>query len=223
MHDLDLPRVAMYSTWGNTQDVGWVRYAFDKFEVPYDLIYKERVREGNLQERLRRDRHPEPGRGSGQAAGVRHRVARQADRLQEERAVQEPRDVRRVRRHHRRHGPRRASPSSTSSSNAGGVLITLGRGELLPRRVRPHAEGRRRADHRRSSTRPAPIVDAEILQPEQPDLLRLRQEDDAGALRQRSAADRADRREPVRRSAGDAAADAAGRADALSRAATITC
>jgi hypothetical protein len=48
MHDLDLPRVAMFSTWGSTQDVGWVRYAFDKFEVPYDLIYKERVREGGL-------------------------------------------------------------------------------------------------------------------------------------------------------------------------------
>jgi len=48
MHDLDLPRVAMYSTWGNTQDVGWVRYAFDKFEVPFELIYKERVRQGDL-------------------------------------------------------------------------------------------------------------------------------------------------------------------------------
>jgi hypothetical protein len=48
MHDLDLPRVAVYSTWSSTQDVGWVRYAFDKFEVPYDLIYKERVRRGDL-------------------------------------------------------------------------------------------------------------------------------------------------------------------------------
>jgi hypothetical protein len=48
MHDLDLPRVAIYSIWGNTQEIGWVRYAFDKFEVPYDLIFKERVRQGNL-------------------------------------------------------------------------------------------------------------------------------------------------------------------------------
>ncbi|HZR23646.1 MAG TPA: M14 family zinc carboxypeptidase [Vicinamibacterales bacterium] len=47
-HELDLPKLAIYSTWGNTQDVGWVRYAFDKFEVPFDLIYKERVRQGNL-------------------------------------------------------------------------------------------------------------------------------------------------------------------------------
>src|SRR5262249_14119455 len=48
MHDLDLPRVAVFSTWSSTQDVGWVRYAFDHFELPYDLIYKERVRQGNL-------------------------------------------------------------------------------------------------------------------------------------------------------------------------------
>ena len=44
LHDLDLPRLAVYSIWGNTQEVGWVRYAFDKFEVPYDLIFKERVK-----------------------------------------------------------------------------------------------------------------------------------------------------------------------------------
>jgi hypothetical protein len=48
MHVSDLPRLAVYSTWGSTQDVGWVRYAFDHFEVRYDLIYKERVRQGDL-------------------------------------------------------------------------------------------------------------------------------------------------------------------------------
>jgi hypothetical protein len=45
-----VPRLAMYSTWGSTQDVGWVRYAFDHFEVAYDLIYKERVRQGALRD-----------------------------------------------------------------------------------------------------------------------------------------------------------------------------
>jgi hypothetical protein len=45
-----LPRLAMYTTWGNTQDVGWVRYAFDHFELAYDLIYKERVRKGSLRD-----------------------------------------------------------------------------------------------------------------------------------------------------------------------------
>ncbi len=48
MHDADLPRLAVFSTWGSTQDVGWVRYAFDHFEVPYDLIFKERVKQGDL-------------------------------------------------------------------------------------------------------------------------------------------------------------------------------
>ncbi len=48
MHDVDVPRLAVYSTWGNTQEVGWVRHAFDQFEVRFDLIYKERVKQGNL-------------------------------------------------------------------------------------------------------------------------------------------------------------------------------
>jgi hypothetical protein len=50
MHDLDLPRLAVFSTWGSTQDVGWVRYAFDTFELTYDLIYKERIRQGHLKD-----------------------------------------------------------------------------------------------------------------------------------------------------------------------------
>ena len=48
MHDADLPRVAIYSSWTGTQEIGWVRFTFDKFGVPFDLIYKERVRRGNL-------------------------------------------------------------------------------------------------------------------------------------------------------------------------------
>ncbi len=46
--DVDLPRVALYSTWMNTEKVGWVRLAFDRFEVPYDLIYKDQARQGHL-------------------------------------------------------------------------------------------------------------------------------------------------------------------------------
>jgi hypothetical protein len=45
-----LPRLAVFTTWGSTQDVGWVRYAFDHFEFAYDLIYKERVRKGALRD-----------------------------------------------------------------------------------------------------------------------------------------------------------------------------
>ena len=47
-HDAGLPRVAIFSTWTGTQDVGWVRFTFDQYKVPYDLILKERVLQGNL-------------------------------------------------------------------------------------------------------------------------------------------------------------------------------
>jgi hypothetical protein len=48
MHDADAPRIAMYTSWSGTQEIGWVRFTFDKFGVPYDLIYKERIKKGNL-------------------------------------------------------------------------------------------------------------------------------------------------------------------------------
>jgi hypothetical protein len=48
MHEADLPRVAIYSGWSGTQEIGWVRYTFDRFGIPFELIYKERVRKGNL-------------------------------------------------------------------------------------------------------------------------------------------------------------------------------
>jgi hypothetical protein len=47
-HEVDLPRLAIFSTWGNTQEVGWVRHAFDYYGIPFTLIYKEQVRAGNL-------------------------------------------------------------------------------------------------------------------------------------------------------------------------------
>jgi hypothetical protein len=48
MHKAALPRIAMFSTWAGTQDVGWVRYAFDQYKIPYDLLFKEQVLAGNL-------------------------------------------------------------------------------------------------------------------------------------------------------------------------------
>ena len=44
--DVDLPRIALYTTWANTEKVGWVRLAFDRFEIPFDLIHKDHVRAG---------------------------------------------------------------------------------------------------------------------------------------------------------------------------------
>jgi hypothetical protein len=51
MHKAGLPRVAVFSTWAGTQDVGWVRFAFDQYKVPYDLIFKEQVLTGDLHSR----------------------------------------------------------------------------------------------------------------------------------------------------------------------------
>jgi len=44
--NLDVPRVAMYTTWSSTEKPGWVRLAFDRFEIPYDLIHKDHVQAG---------------------------------------------------------------------------------------------------------------------------------------------------------------------------------
>jgi len=47
-HDAPAPRIAIYSQWTSTQDLGWYRLAFDRLGIPYDLIYKEQVRKGDL-------------------------------------------------------------------------------------------------------------------------------------------------------------------------------
>ncbi len=47
-HDASAPRIAIYSQWTSTQDLGWYRLSFDRFGIPYDLIYKEQVRKGDL-------------------------------------------------------------------------------------------------------------------------------------------------------------------------------
>ncbi len=44
--DVDLPRLAIYTTWSNTEKVGWVRLAFDRWEIPFDLIHKDHVQAG---------------------------------------------------------------------------------------------------------------------------------------------------------------------------------
>ncbi|NIM20608.1 MAG: hypothetical protein GTO51_10330 [Candidatus Latescibacteria bacterium] len=48
MHSLDIPRIAVFHTWTYTQDSGWVRYTLDRAGIPYTLIDKDDLREGNL-------------------------------------------------------------------------------------------------------------------------------------------------------------------------------
>jgi hypothetical protein len=64
MHEAALPRVAVYSTWGSTQNVGWVRYAFDQYETPYDLIFKDELKKGGLRARYDVILIPSQGRSS---------------------------------------------------------------------------------------------------------------------------------------------------------------
>jgi len=47
-HDLDIPRIAIFHTWMSTQDDGWVRFAFDQLGIPFAMINKDHLRQGNL-------------------------------------------------------------------------------------------------------------------------------------------------------------------------------
>jgi hypothetical protein len=49
-HALDLPRVAIYHSWYDTQDEGWARYTFEMLGVPYTSIDKDALRRGALRE-----------------------------------------------------------------------------------------------------------------------------------------------------------------------------
>ncbi len=48
MHSLDIPRIALFHTWTYTQDSGWLRFTFDTSGIPYTLIDKDDLREGDL-------------------------------------------------------------------------------------------------------------------------------------------------------------------------------
>lgn len=47
-HAVQLPRVAIYHTWFNTQDEGWSRYTFEQRGIPYTSIDKDDLKAGNL-------------------------------------------------------------------------------------------------------------------------------------------------------------------------------
>jgi hypothetical protein len=44
-HELDLPRIALVHSWVNTQNEGWVRYAFDRFAIPYTYLSTQHLRD----------------------------------------------------------------------------------------------------------------------------------------------------------------------------------
>ncbi|HSN88055.1 MAG TPA: M14 family zinc carboxypeptidase, partial [Thermoanaerobaculia bacterium] len=51
-HVADLPRLALFHTWTDTQDAGWARYTLDREGIPYTLINDGDVKRGNLSGRF---------------------------------------------------------------------------------------------------------------------------------------------------------------------------
>ena len=43
-----MPRIGIYSPWSGSMDEGWMRYAFDSFEIPFISVKNEQLRAGRL-------------------------------------------------------------------------------------------------------------------------------------------------------------------------------
>lgn len=165
LHEVDLPRLAVYTTWGNTQEVGWVRHALDQFEVKYDLIYKERVKQGNLREAYDVILVPNQGRsGKGLVFDI--------DPKRKPLAYTKSSEF-------KSHGVYGESEDITGGMglqgamefekflNSGGLLVTLGQASFFP----PEYGLTRTIEAGRPSPAfyaPGPIVEAEILKPTHP-------------------------------------------------------
>ena len=165
MHELDIPRLAVYSTWGNTQEVGWVRYALDKFEVPFDLIYKERVKKGDLRAAYDVIVVPNQGRGGkGLVYDIEPKSKPMAytktDRFKSLGMYGESEDI--------TGGMGIAGVAEFEKFiEAGGLLVTLGSASFFP----PEFGLTRTIDAGRTSPQfygPGPIIEAEILQSSHP-------------------------------------------------------
>lgn len=52
MIDVDLPKIALFHTWRYTQDSGWARYTLEQLGIPYKLINKDHIRQGELLQRF---------------------------------------------------------------------------------------------------------------------------------------------------------------------------
>jgi hypothetical protein len=47
-HELDAPRIALVHSWLNTQNEGWVRYAFDVLRIPYTYLSVQQLKNREL-------------------------------------------------------------------------------------------------------------------------------------------------------------------------------
>jgi Zinc carboxypeptidase len=164
--DVDLPRIALYSTWAWTQDVGWVRLAFDRFEVPYDLIYKDQAKAGRLRDKYDVIVVPHHGRRGGkelvyeQPTTGRPLAYRKNEKFKTFGMYGETDDVR---------GGMGLDGAAEFQKfvDAGGVLLTFGTSTFFP----PEFGIVRSVDAQRTQTpfyAPGPILQSEILQPAHP-------------------------------------------------------
>ena len=51
-HELDVPRIALVHSWLNTQNEGWVRYAFDVLGIPYSYFSVQQLKDRDLLKRF---------------------------------------------------------------------------------------------------------------------------------------------------------------------------
>jgi len=164
-HEAALPRLAVYSTWGSTQNVGWVRYAFDQFETPYDLIFKDEVKKGGL--RAKYDVIVVPSQGRS-AKNLVFDIPVRGKPLPYTKTAQYPTQ-----------GAYGSSPDIRGGMGlsgleelrkfveAGGVLITLGEASAVPAEfgLAPDVEVSRPS---KAFYAPGPIVTAKVEKPAHP-------------------------------------------------------
>jgi Zinc carboxypeptidase len=164
-HAATLPRLAIFSTWAGTQDVGWVRYTFDQYKIPYDLIFKERVLQGNLAKDYDLILVPTQARS---ARALVFDIPKEDKPLAYEKTDK-----------FKFLGDYGSSPDITGGMgaagvvefqkfvDAGGLLVTLGASSAFPSEfgLTPTIETSNPSAHFYA---PGPIVDADILRPENP-------------------------------------------------------
>jgi hypothetical protein len=128
-HVVDLPRLAVLHNWIDTQDVGWVRYTFDRAKIPYTYINDDDLKRGGLAERFDIILFPASG---GDFAGLVHGIDPKVGPLAYTQTPEFP-----------SHGVPDASDDVTGGMGfqgllnlqrfleAGGVLVTLGNAGTL--------------------------------------------------------------------------------------------
>jgi hypothetical protein len=163
--DVDLPRLAVYTTWSSTEKVGWVRLAFDRWEVPYDLIHKDHVKRGGLGERYDVIVMPHQGNSGRSIVYEQPKLSkplpyRKSDRFKSFGMYTETDDVR---------GGMGLDGAAEFARfvDGGGVLVTLGIASAFPAEFGIT----RSVDSQNTSGSwyaPGPYVQTEILQPSHP-------------------------------------------------------